>query len=90
MFNALPKSSTPGDLGRKAAVELTQNASRNSGKSSLIVSNTGIVSLRPGSFSLDVTGVQFIPSMSRTRKATHRTRDLAVGIFRCSAFSRLS
>jgi len=39
-----------------------------------IVSNTGTVSLRLGSFSLNSTGVQFNPSMSRTRKATHRTR----------------
>jgi hypothetical protein len=39
-----------------------------------IVFNTGTVSLRLGGFSLNTIGVQFIPSMSRTRKATHRTR----------------
>jgi len=44
---------------------------RNGGR---IVSNTGTVSLRLGGFSLNTCGVQFIPSMSRTRKATHRTR----------------
>jgi hypothetical protein len=38
-----------------------------------IVFNTGTVSLRLDGFSLNSTGVQFIPSMSRTRKATHRT-----------------
>ncbi len=43
-----------------------------------IVSNTGTVSLRLGSFSLNTAGVQFNPSMSRTRKATHRTRVEAV------------
>jgi hypothetical protein len=39
-----------------------------------IVSRTGTVSLRLGGFSLNTIGVQFNPSMSRTRKATHRTR----------------
>jgi hypothetical protein len=39
-----------------------------------IVANTGTVNLRLGSFSLNTPGVQFNPSMSRTRKATHRTR----------------
>ena len=34
----------------------------------------GTVSLRLDSFSMNYIGVQFIPSMSRTRKATHRTR----------------
>jgi hypothetical protein len=38
-----------------------------------IVSITGTVSLRLGSFSLSDTRVQFNPSMSRSRKATHRT-----------------
>ncbi|WP_422845933.1 hypothetical protein [Acidovorax sp. M2(2025)] len=33
-----------------------------------IVSKTGTVSLRPAGFSLIPCGVQFIPSMSRTRK----------------------
>jgi hypothetical protein len=42
-----------------------------------IVSNTGTVSSRLGGFSLHPTGVQFTPSMSRTRKATHRTRSQA-------------
>ena len=37
-----------------------------------IVSNTGTVSLRLSGFSQRYCGVQFIPSMSRTRKATHR------------------
>jgi len=32
------------------------------------------VSSRLRGFSLNTTGVQFNPSMSRTRKATHRTR----------------
>ncbi|WP_235514204.1 hypothetical protein, partial [Acidovorax sp. Root217] len=39
-----------------------------------IVSDTGTVSLRLSGFSLNTAGVQFNPSMSRTRKATHRTR----------------
>ncbi|MCE1191457.1 MAG: hypothetical protein LWW96_04800, partial [Acidovorax sp.] len=39
-----------------------------------IVPKTGTVSSRLGGFSLNTRGVQFIPSMSRTRKATHRTR----------------
>ncbi|MBX9833967.1 MAG: hypothetical protein K2X78_13085 [Burkholderiaceae bacterium] len=39
-----------------------------------IVSNTRTVSLRLSSFSLNIIGVQFNPSMSRTRKATHRTQ----------------
>jgi hypothetical protein len=47
-------------------------------KGRLIVSNTRTVSLRRGSFSLNTPGVQFNPSMSRTRKATHRTRVAAV------------
>jgi hypothetical protein len=38
-----------------------------------IVSITRTVSLRLGSFSLSDTRVQFNPSMSRSRKATHRT-----------------
>ena len=43
----------------------------------MIVLNTGTVSLRLSGFSLNTIGVQFIPSMSRTRKATHRTRSQA-------------
>jgi hypothetical protein len=39
-----------------------------------IVLKTGTVSSRLGGFSLESFGVQFNPSMSRTRKATHRTR----------------
>jgi hypothetical protein len=36
--------------------------------------------LRPSGFSLNVAGVQFNPSMSRTEQATHRTRVEAVGL----------
>jgi len=39
-----------------------------------IVSNTGTVSLRLSGFSLNNSGVQFNPSMSRSQQATHRTR----------------
>ncbi|MFN9472970.1 hypothetical protein [Acidovorax sp.] len=39
-----------------------------------IVSDTGTVNWRLGGFSMNTPGVQFNPSMSRTRKATHRTR----------------
>jgi len=65
MFNAFCKQS----LGSTLCVHR---------KGRSIVSNTGTVSLRRGGFSLNTPGVQFNPSMSRTRKATHRTRVAAV------------
>ncbi len=65
MFNAICKQS----LGSTLCVHR---------KGYSIVSDTRTVSLRRGSFSLNTCGVQFNPSMSRTRKATHRTRVAAV------------
>jgi hypothetical protein len=85
MFNALPKSSATSPTGRTAAAIATlRMAMPPSLERPQIVSNTGIVSLRRGGFSLNASGIQFIPSMSRTRKATHRTREFTVGMFRPS------
>ncbi|CAN7545257.1 hypothetical protein [Acidovorax sp. LjRoot194] len=87
MFNALLMGSTPG--GTKLPLLLSSQDTRCIWQltASSIVSNTGTVSLRPASFSLNSPGVQFNPSMSRTRKATHRTRDLAMDTFRsCTGY----
>jgi len=90
MFNALLMGFTPG--GTKLPLWLSMPPSQDTRSTqqltvSSIVSNTGTVSLRPASFSLNSPGVQFNPSMSRTRKATHRTRDLAMDTFRsCTGY----
>jgi hypothetical protein len=68
-----------------AAIATCRNARPPTLERLRIVSNTGTVSLRRGGFSLNASGIQFIPSMSRTRKATHRTREFTVGMFRRSS-----
>ncbi|CAN7489588.1 hypothetical protein [Acidovorax sp. LjRoot117] len=91
MFNAPLLSSTPGGKSRpQLPLTASQDALHTRQPlAPVIVSNTGTVSLRPDGFSLNSPGVQFIPSMSRTRKATHRTRDLAMDTFRSCTGYRL-
>jgi hypothetical protein len=79
MFNAALTHPSPAGMTLRPTEALRVNRHSGPGdqtprKPGRIVSNTGTVSSRLSGFSLNSTGVQFIPSMSRTRKATHRTR----------------